>query len=149
MVCPEPGADVEALKKTDWPTPGAVGENTKAAVGMLPAPTRTAVVVEAWTPPVLVTVSVTLNVPFSWNVWLGETPLPNAPSPKFHAKFVMPAVLEQADEPAQLADALNSVGRFAAAGVGEKENFGVGVTAGGRITPGGTSRIVTDCDCAV
>src|ERR1035437_5031221 len=138
MLCPEPGRAWLASKLIDWLTTGADGENTKSTVGPLPAPTRTAVVVEAWAPPVLVTVSVTLNVPFNLNVWLGETPLPNVPSPKSHAKFVMPAVLEQADEPAQLADALNSVAWLADAGVGEKENFGVGVSAGGRITPGGT-----------
>src|ERR1019366_5533503 len=146
MLCPSPGRAWLASKTINWPTTGAVGENWKSAVGALPAPTRTAVVVEAWTPPVLVTVSVTLNVPFSWNVWLGCTPDPNVPSPKFHTKFVMPAVLVQADEPAQLADASNSVCCLADGVVGEKENFAVGVTAGGRITPGGTSRIVTDCD---
>ena len=143
MLCPEPGRAWLASKTINWPTTGAVGENWKSAVGPLPAPTRTAVVVEAWAPPVLVTVSVTLKV------WVGLWLVDPEPSPKSHAKFVMPAVLEQADEPAQLADALNSVAWLADAGVGEKENFGVGVSAGGRITPGGTSRIVTDCDCAV
>src|SRR5207244_5662629 len=45
--------------------------------------------------------------------------------------------------PAQLAEASNATAALAAGADGANENTAVGVDGGGRMTPGGTSRIVT------
>src|SRR3979490_2510158 len=50
-------------------------------------------------------------------------------------------MIEVAPVPGKLEDASKFNGTFALAGLGETVNLAVGVSAGGRITPGGTRRI--------
>src|SRR5216684_1365382 len=123
MVWPAPGLDSVASNTIVWLTSGWDGENLMKAFGKSPVPT--------------VTVSVTLYVDALANVWLMVWPVPEVPSPKFQTKLVMPTGLRHGFVPAQLAVASKMTGDFAKAGVGVKLNLGVGVSAGGRITPGG------------
>jgi hypothetical protein len=73
------------------------------------------------------------------NVWATVRPLPVVPSPKLHAYDVICV----APVPIVLGDASNVTGTPMRAVVGDIVNAAVGVPAGGRMTPGGTRRIVT------
>ena len=83
------GIDVEALKNTLSPTPGAAGENVNVAVGAeAPAAVTVTVLVTFAVWAVLsVTTNATVNAPGLVNVWLVElvAVLNNVPSPKFQA----------------------------------------------------------------
>ena len=142
-MCPKPGVEVEALKKIGSLTPADAGENVKLGLGGVAAggaPTGVDTLLDADSPRSLVTVSVTTNVCWDVNVCVTERPEPVAvPSPKFQEY----AVICVAPVPGKLAEPSNVTWEFCTATSGDMVNDAVGVPAGGRITPGGTSRMVT------
>jgi hypothetical protein len=70
-------------------------------------------------------------------------PDPELPSPNVQLNETICAF-----EPGRLVEASNTTGEFAFTVVGDSENAAVGVPAGGRMTPGGTSRTSVDCETA-
>ena len=124
----------------------------KSADGACGKPTDTVCEVDAETPRSLVTVSVTTNVPEDVNTCVVVTPVPVAPSPKFHAYETSVLVDEHAPlgSVAQLVDAskLTLFPTRMPFG-GKKANAAFGVPVGGRMTPGGTRRIIPLAGAAV
>jgi hypothetical protein len=93
----------------------------------------------------LVTVRLTVKVPVVAYEFVTVLPDAVPPSPNAHAYDV----IAEAPWPGTLADASNVERTFICTGVGVTVNDAVGVDAGGRITPGGTSRIITRSGLAV
>src|ERR1700730_8040325 len=117
MVCPAPGVDVDALKKTVSLTPGDCGENVKSGFGNAAgraAPTGINADADADSPRSLVTVSVTVKLATVPYVWAIVFPVPLVPSPKSQAYVT----IWLAPAPIVLGDASKWRARPAVAGVG-------------------------------
>src|SRR6185369_9844515 len=134
--CPVAAREASPLKNTVWPMTGVVCEVTNCAVGADDAPTVTDWTDVADKPRSLVTVRLTVKVPVVAYEFVTVLPDAVPPSPNAHAYDV-------------IADASNVERTFICTGVGVTVNDAVGVDAGGRITPGGTSRIITRSGLAV
>ncbi len=84
IVLPTGAVDAAALNWTAVVVSGAVGEDTKLAVGVA-AVTVTVDDVVALAPVLSVTVNATAYIPAVVKIWLVVTPTALEPSPKFHA----------------------------------------------------------------
>jgi hypothetical protein len=93
----------------------------------------------------LVTVKLAVKVPMVAYEFVTVLPDAVPPSPNVHAYDV----IAEAPRPGMLAEASNVERTFNCTGVGVTVNDAVGAPAGGRITPGGTSRMVTLSGVAV
>jgi len=142
--CPGAAREASPLKNTVWPMTGVVCEATNVAVGAVDASTFTDWTDVAERPRSLVTVRLTVKVPVVEYEFVTVLPDAVPPSPNVHAYDV----IAEAPGPGTLAEASNVERTFNCTGVGVIVNDAVGVDAGGRITPGGTSRIRADCEVA-